>query len=187
VFYKIFADPIETSVQDGEGNLSYQNIDKAKSYGFELEARASLGRISDELEDFTVQGNFALIRSRVSMSEEQQMKATSKSRPMAGQSPYVANLSLQYAPAATRMSLNLFYNVFGPRIVEVGTLGIPDVYEQPFHSVDFTASYQLDDHWTLGVSATNLLFQKIVLKQDKFDFSRINKGAVFALRLGFVN
>lgn len=187
VFYKLFADPIETSVQDADGNLSYQNIEKAQSYGFELEARASLGRIAEDLEDFTVQGNFALIRSRVTMSDEQRMLATSKQRPMAGQSPYVANLSLGYAPADTNLSLNVFYNVFGPRIVEVGTLGIPDVYEQPFHSVDFTASYQLDAHWTVGASATNLLFQKIVLKQDKFDFSRIDKGAVFALRLGFVN
>lgn len=187
VFYKIFADPIETSVQDGDGNLSYQNIDKAQSYGFELEARTTLGRIAEDLEDFVIQGNFALIRSRVTMSEEQQMKATSKQRPMAGQSPYVANLSLGYSPAATNLSLNLFYNVFGPRIVEVGTLGIPDVYERPFHSVDFTASYQLDEHWTLGASATDLLFQEIVLKQSKFDFSRINKGATFALRLGFVN
>ena len=105
---------------------------------------------------------------------------------MAGQSPYVANLSLGYSPADTGLSLNLFYNVFGRRIAEVGLLGMPDVYEEPFHSLDFTASYQLGEHWMLGLSATNLLFQQLVIDQGGFDISRIDKGATFALRLGFV-
>ena len=187
VFYKIFADPIEAVVQDANGNLSFQNIESARNYGFELEARMSLARIADGLAEFTAQANFALIRSRIELSGPQRMTATSKQRPMAGQSPYVANLSLGYSPAATPLSLNVFYNVYGPRIAEVGILGLPDVYEQPFHSLDVTASYQLGDHWTIGLSATNLLFQKLVLDQGGFDFSSISKGASFALRLGFVN
>ncbi len=31
----------------------------------------------------------------------------------------------------------MLYNVFGPRIVEVGDNGVPDLYEQPFHRLDF--------------------------------------------------
>jgi outer membrane receptor protein involved in Fe transport len=186
LFYKRFQDPIEAVIQDTNGNLSYQNIDSARNYGFELEARVSLERIAGALRDVSLQGNFALIRSRISLAEGQRMSATSKQRPMAGQSPYVANLSLGYSPHDTRLSLNLFYNVYGSRIVEVGNNGNPDVYEQPFHSLDFTATYQLSEHWTLGLSATNLLLQKVVLDQAGFE-SITDKGTLFALRLGFVN
>ena len=48
-FYKVFSDPIEAVVQDAAGNLSFQNIESARNYGVELEARMSLGRITDAL------------------------------------------------------------------------------------------------------------------------------------------
>jgi hypothetical protein len=44
----------------------------------------------------------------------------------------------------------------------------------------------LSEHWTLGLSATNLLLQKVVLDQAGFE-SITDKGTLFALRLGFVN
>jgi len=186
-FYKIFQDPIEAIVVNQRGDLTFENIEAARNYGLEFEARASMGRFTEALSDLVVSANFAWIRSRVTLSEAQVMTATSRQRPLAGQSPYVANLSLGYSLPDTGLSLNLFYNVFGRRILEVGRLGLPDSYEEPFHSLDFTASYQLDPHWTVGMSASNLLLQEAVIDQGGFDFSRIDRGTSVGVRLGFVN
>jgi outer membrane receptor protein involved in Fe transport len=187
VFYKVFLDPIEAIVLDTRGNLTFENIESARNYGAELEARFGLSHIAEALEDFVVTANFAWIRSRVTLYEEQVMTATSRERPLAGQSPYVANLSLGWTPADTGLSLNLFYNVFGRRIAEVGRNRIPDSYEEPFHSLDLTASYQLDEHWTLGASATNLLLQESVIEQGGLETSRVDRGTAFGVRLGFAN
>jgi outer membrane receptor protein involved in Fe transport len=97
------------------------------------------------------------------------------------------NLTLGYSPADTGLSLNVFYNVFGRRIQEVGIDHKPDVYEEPFHALDFTASYQLDERWTLGATATNLLFQDAIVHEGKFEWSRVDRGSTFGLRLGFAN
>jgi outer membrane receptor protein involved in Fe transport len=187
VFYKIFLDPIEAIILDTRGNLTFENTESARNYGVELEARTGLGRFGDALEDFVLTINFAWIHSSIALSDDQLMTATSQERPLQGQSPYVANLSLGYSPSGTGLSLNLFYNVFGRRISEVGRNRIPDSYEEPFHSLDFTASYQLAEHWTLGVSATNLLLQQAVVEQGGLEISRIDRGTSFGVRLGFAN
>jgi outer membrane receptor protein involved in Fe transport len=186
VFYKIFLDPIEAVVPEVH-SLTYANIESARNYGVELEARVTLDRVSDALKNLVVTANFAWIESEITMTDEQRMQATSARRPLAGQSPYVANLSLGYGVPDTSLSLNLFYNVFGRRILEVGRNGLPDAYEEPFHSLDFTASYQLHDNWTLGASATNLLLQEAVVNQGGLDTSRIDRGMSFGVRLGFAN
>jgi outer membrane receptor protein involved in Fe transport len=187
VFYKFFLDPIEAIILDTRGNLTFENTESARNYGLELEARTGLGRFGDALEDLVLTVNFAWIHSSIELSDDQLMTATSQERPLQGQSPYVANLSLGYSPSGTGLSLNLFYNVFGRRIVEVGRNRIPDSYEEPFHSLDFTASYQLAEHWTLGMSATNLLLQQAVVEQGGLEISRIDRGTSFGVRLGFAN
>jgi outer membrane receptor protein involved in Fe transport len=187
IFYKHFRDAIETVVKDDGGNLSYQNTESAYAYGAELEARFGFGYLADALDDLIFGANFAFIQSRVELASDVLDLATSKKRPLSGQSPYVVNLTLGYSPADTGLSLNVFYNVFGRRIQEVGIRQKPDVYEEPFHSLDFTASYQLGDHWTLGATATNLLFQDSIVREGTFEFSRIKRGSSFGLRLGFSN
>ena len=187
VFYKRFIDPIETIIADKQGNLTYDNTQNAYDYGIELEARTGLGHLASALEDVTFGANFAAIKSQVELSLDQAKNAYSRKRPLAGQSPFVVNLTLGYSPADTGLSLNAFYNVFGRRIQEVGRGLLPDVYEEPFHSLDFTASYQLDEHWTLGATATNVPFQDAVVHQAKFEFSHIKKGSSFGVRLGYAN
>ena len=183
-FYKVFQDPIEP-VAPTDSALTFDNVPSAENYGLELEARASLDRLVDPLEGLVFTANLALIRSRVKLSDAQLMRLTSQERPLAGQSSYIVNLALAYAVPSTDLSLNLLYNVAGRRIAEVGFDPWPDVYELPFHSLDFTASYQLDEHLTLGANAGNLLLQKTVLRQGDFDFSSIDKGMSFGVRLGF--
>lgn len=185
-FYKIFQNPIESVVLLG-GDFTYDNIESAQNYGLELEARIGLDRLWAPLEDFSLGANLAIIQSNVSLTREQLTEATSKSRPMAGQSPYVANLSLGYSDDDTGLSLNVFYNVFGKRIRDVGVNRMPDIYDQPFHSLDLTAVYEIDSHFRLSASATNLLVQALVAKQGRFEVLRVEDGMGFGLTLSYQN
>lgn len=176
VFYKIFDDPIESVVVDQGGNIKFQNIDGATNYGAEFEARLGLGLLSRDLEALSLMANLSLINSAVSLSEEQQRVATNAERPLAGQSPFVANLALGYEPLETGFSTFLYYNVFGRRIDEVGILGLPDVYEEAVHSLDYTAFYSPDDQWTFGLTASNLLMSPVRYTQGGINYSRYSPG-----------
>jgi outer membrane receptor protein involved in Fe transport len=184
-FYKQFSAPIETVVLDQNGNLSFENIDGAQNYGVELEARLSLGLLSPALDQFNALANLALINSSVQLSDEQRRLATESERPLAGQSPYVANLALGYDSEGTGFSAYVYYNVFGRRIQDVGRLGLPDVYEEPFQALDATVFWKTPVGLTLGASASNLLFQPVLVTQGGSDFSRAERGANFGLSLSY--
>jgi outer membrane receptor protein involved in Fe transport len=184
-FYKAFKDPIETVVLDQNGNLSYENIDGALNYGAELEARISLRLLSPVLDQFNALANLALIKSSVQLSDEQRRLATESERPLAGQSPYVANLALGYDNESSGVSAYLYYNAFGRRIQDVGRLGLPDVYEEPYHALDATVFWKMPIGLTLGASASNLLFQPVLVTQGGSDFSRAERGANFGLSLSY--
>jgi outer membrane receptor protein involved in Fe transport len=185
LFYKSFEEPIESVVYDQLGNITYQNIERATNFGAELEARVGLGQLSDSLESFNAFANLALIRSQVTLTEEQAVLATSRERPLAGQSPFVANIAFGYEPEENPFSAFVFYNVFGRRIQDVGTNGLPDVFEEPFHSLDVTAFYQLGDAWALSVSAGNLLLQDQRVTQGGLNFSRTKPGSNVGLKLSW--
>ncbi|HEY4057964.1 MAG TPA: TonB-dependent receptor, partial [Kofleriaceae bacterium] len=110
VFYKYFDSPIERTVEDaGDGqNIGFTNTDHAQTYGAELEARISLGRLSDALGEFSVGGNLSLIKSSNDIGG-------GHTRALQGQSPYVANVGLGYESNATQTRVDLLYNSFGHR------------------------------------------------------------------------
>jgi len=161
VFAKHFVKPIEKTVENaGDGdNISFSNSASANSYGVELEARLSLGRLSAALAAFSVAGNLSLIGSQVELGG-------GASRALQGQSPYVANLGLGYDNATLGTRVDLAYNSFGRRIEEAGTSGAGDIYEQPFHRVDLTVSQRLPRNLRMKLAASNLLDQRVVRMQD---------------------
>lgn len=160
VFAKSFDQPIEQTVEDaGDGqNIGFANTPSARTYGVELEARVSLGRLTAALSDFSLGANLSVIGSRI--------KVGSTSRALQGQSPYVANVDLAYASEATGTQVDLLYNTFGRRIEEVGTGGAGNVYEQPFHRLDLSASQRLPRNLRLRLAGTNLLNDTVDRRQD---------------------
>lgn len=184
-FYKLFDSPIEQVVVDRQGNITFDNVSGAQNFGAELEARFCLGRLWRPLSDLTIGGNLTLVYSQVTMTEEERMSATNGERPLAGQSPYVANLSLDYSPSDTGLSVTVFYNVFGERIQDVGRLGLPDVYEEPFHSLDLSVAYDFLDHFSLRATARNLLYREAVLMQGGIAVRRVQPGVSLGLSFGW--
>ena len=129
VFYKRFSDPIEQSFnQTGAGSsnsYNFINADRATNYGAELEIRKKLDFING-LKNFTFQSNLAYIYSRVKGEE-----GTDLDRPLQGQSPYVANFSLQYDLERIGLSTTLLFNQIGRRIIYVGNTDQPAIWEAP--------------------------------------------------------
>ena len=155
IFAKDFNNPIETvrTIKDVDVEVSFRNADSAELIGAEFGFRHKLERYWGRLKHFYVSGNYAYIDTEITLdkeSDENQFdefipNLTSETRPMQGASKYVVNFQLGYDNFFTRRSVVLLYNVFGERIVELGILGNPDIYEQPFHRLDLVIKWGLND------------------------------------------
>jgi outer membrane cobalamin receptor len=76
--------------------------------------------------------------------------------------------------------VTLSYNLFGPRIVALGSQGFPDSYEQAFHLLDLTVKHRFDDSWSLDFKAKNLLDPPAVILAGDLEIERYAKGRSFS-------
>lgn len=143
VFYKEFKDAIEqlfTPGIGGSGTFSYQNADKARAYGAELEFRKKLDFFGFS-KNFSFQANASYINSRV------EDKAFNIHRSLQGQSPYLLNLGLLYDLPKHDFNATLLFNQVGHRIYLVGDKtagsGVPDIYEAPRPLLDLQLAKKL--------------------------------------------
>ena len=171
MFGKRFSDPIEQTVEEaGDGqNVGFSNAPHATTYGLELEARVSLGRAVALLAPFTLGGNLSLIGSRIDVTG-------GTSRPLQGQSPYVANVDLAWDAARTNTRVDVLYNVFGRRIEEVGTAGAGNVYEESFHRLDLAVTQDLPRNLKLKLAGSNLLDQRVQRTQNGIEILGYQAG-----------
>lgn len=176
VFYKHFENPIE-EVIGGTGVLSFLNAPKADLIGAELEARKSLAALAAPLKDFSVIGNLTLVYSRVHLGSLRG-NVTNDDRPLAYQSPYVINCSADYSNEENGFDVRLLYNVLGPRITVVGALQLPDTYELPRHSLDFSAAKRFaNKHLEIKLQVLNILAAPVVFAyRDQQGFRRLGDG-----------
>ena len=66
----------------------------------------------------------------------------------------------------TQLTATLLYNLQGPRIHAVGISGLGDEMQEAVHTLDFVASYKINQHFSLKLQLTDLLNQDIVFKQE---------------------
>jgi hypothetical protein len=179
-FHKTFRDPIELTI-NGNRATKPKNAASAGSWGAELEVRSGLGRLAPWLRAVRAGANLALVWSRIELAPEQVGQQTNARRPMQGQAPYMANANLGYDDGATEV--NVFYNVVGARVVQVGLAPMPDVYAQPVHSIDVSAARALGAGLTLKLSAKNLLAQGYRARQGELTVLEETRGVSAAIGL----
>jgi hypothetical protein len=162
-FYKNFSNPIEQVVDPstGSGIVTFINAESANLFGVEFEARKSLDFITEALRPLSVITNLTLAHSRVGLTDEQAANLFSQSRPLSQQAPVIINAALDFDYPDTGTRARLQYNVVGPRIWQVGTRGLPDIYEQPRHLLDLTLGQRIGKHVELRGAASNLLDWKV--------------------------
>jgi TonB-dependent receptor len=159
VFGKKFQQPIELTYQSGATPvISPANVEGATNLGVELQGRTRLDFLGKAMRDFEVAGNVSLIQSQINIDPDSEKAEilTDTERPLQGQSPYVINAQFGYDNVDTRTNVTLLYNVYGPRISEVGVYGIPNVVEQPFHTLDVTFAKSFENGLKMSAKAKNL-------------------------------
>jgi len=179
VFYKYFKNPIELYFnQTGAGSSStfnYINTDDAHSYGAELEIRKKLD-FASALENFTFQSNLSYIYNRVNW------ESAKLNRPMQGQSPYLINASLQYDIEKLGLNTTVLFNQIGRRILYVGNLEYPPVWEAPRPLLDLqVAKKVLDKRGEIKLNVTDIFNKRAFYYHDLNDdtkFSRSGKDAI---------
>ncbi len=199
-FYKKFDRPIElVRIPEQQTSTEYQprNVGDGTLYGLEFEFRKNFGFISPFMSYFNVGGNLTLANSIIAMTDaefrsrktyQKTGETIEDTRAMAGQSPYVVNASLTYENLELGLETGFFYNVKGPTLYVVG-LGIyPDVYVEPFHSLNFGFNKKLgkSQKASINLKVSNILGSKIESVYTSYNaenqiYSSINPGMSFGL------
>ena len=170
-FYKNFANPIEMiRIPTSQTTAEYQprNVGNGLVVGGEFEFKKNFDFITPALADLALNGNVTIAYSQIEMTDaeynsrklyEREGETINTTRDMAGQSPWVVNVGLSYSNADLGLNLGVFYNVKGPTLMIVGTGLIPDVYSEPFHSLNFNASktFDKDQKTRLSFKVENML------------------------------
>ena len=167
VFAKRFKNPIEKVIVQATGTnqLSYVNAEKAENYGVELELRKNLGFVGTGLLPFTLFANTTLMKSDITPGNTGLSALTNPNRPMVGQSEYVVNAGLTASNNSGRWTATVLYNVAGERILEAGSGGLPDAYEQPRNLLDVSAQLPVTGNVYFKLEGKNLLNEPFKVTQ----------------------
>lgn len=196
-FYKSFTNPIELVAYSAAAPSNFQprNVGNATVAGAEFEVRKNLGFMG--LKNFEVNSNFSYIYSAVTRDSAEYAarvasartgEVISEVRPMQGQSPYMINVGFNYNNPKKGWQGGLFYNVQGEKLYIVGVADNPDVYEVPFHSLNFNLLKSFGDErqYQMGFAVSNILDDtrdRIFVSYESFSpyFSRWAPGRTFKL------
>lgn len=196
LFYKSFINPIEMVDNPVAANpeISFQNVDQAKVYGVELDLNKKLDFVNF-LKDFSLGVNFSYIYSEVAIDsvELEAIHAVDPGHPgtrqLFGQAPYIVNALLSYDNKKIGFSSNLVFNMVGKRIALVTKGGTPEVFEQPLPKLDFNASQKINDHFSIGIKAKNLLnslfSQTYSYKGVQYPFYQYTTGRLFEVKFSY--
>ncbi|MBN2869309.1 MAG: TonB-dependent receptor [Flavobacteriaceae bacterium] len=197
-FYKDFKDPIESVFFPfSPDQLTVANLGNAKVYGVELELRQNLGFITDGLRNLKFKANASLIESELEMAETEYQRrllaardgqTIDRTRQLQGQSPFLLNLGFDYSNDGLGLRSGLFYNVQGKALEVVGTGIVPDVYTQPFNSLNFTLNKEFGESKksSIDLKVTNILGDKRESDYESYNtdnqtFSLRNPGTEISL------
>ncbi|MCY3614183.1 MAG: TonB-dependent receptor, partial [Bacteroidetes bacterium] len=199
-FYKLFDDPIERVLRNvGEGRfVSFQNVDHARVFGFELEARKRLDTWTTipVIKNLSLGGNFSLVRSEVDIPEEEMVIIRASdpnagtTRSLEGQSPFLLNLSASYENYSLGTVIGIYYTVFGDRLLSVTEGATPDVFEKSRSDLDVTISQDLPANLRLKLTAKNLLGADVrqiqTFKGRIYDYSSYSRSRMIGLGITYI-
>ena len=180
VFYKYFDKPIERVVIAAANPIAtFQNSDRARNFGLELEAGRQFGR------NVFLNANYTFVDSEITLLPAQRTVQTSLKRALAGQSNNLFNVSAEYALGG--FAARVLYNYLGDRISDVGANQAPDIIEQGRGLLDLTVSQRLRG---LGIRLTleNLTDSEYLFTQtlNTRETQRLYKpGRTLALSIGY--
>jgi TonB-dependent receptor len=176
-FFKYFDQPIERVVIASANPITtFQNADKARNLGMELETAFELGR------GFFVNANYTFVDSKITLLPEQQTVQTSLERPLAGQSNNLFNVTGEYARGG--LSVRALINYVGSRISDVGSNGAPDIVEQGRGTVDLVLVQRFGSRYNLRLSVENLTDAEYLFNQGSARQRSFKLGQTYGFAFG---
>lgn len=189
-FYKDFKDPIEQAFfQQAPTQITVGNLGDATVFGAEFEVRQRLGFISEGLNNLRFVSNVTVTESRLTMGDDEfssrQLAARDgetidRERDMQGQAPFVINAGFDYSNDDIGLQAGLFFNVQGETLEVVGIGLVPDVYTQPFNSLNFTFNKTFGENRrsSIDLKVSNILADERLSEYVSFG----TDNQVFSLR-----
>lgn len=201
LFYKTFEDPIElVRIQAQPTSTEYQprNVGNGEVFGAEFELRKSFDFISPALTHFGFNTNVTVVKSVIDMTEQEYQARLSRikigqdiddQRQMAGQAPYIINAGLTYDRPEIGLDAGFFYNMKGETLTIVGGGLFPDVYSEPFHSLNFNLNKSLGNA-SLSLNVDNILNDTQEESYQAYEaedqtFTRFNPGRSISLGIKY--
>jgi TonB-dependent receptor len=196
-FSKGIDNPIELSQSNdpvtGITFSKFINAKEALVYGLELEFQRDLSFLGDELKFYGIGANFSYINSqatRPAFLDPSGVNIPSlfgQSRRLQGQPDYIFNFNLTYDSPENPVGYGAFLNVVGPQLYAVGGRPEdPDVFQEPFTTLDLGVSYRVSKSAKLQFRAQNLLnatLRRYYDNQAKPVYSTRQTGIGFSLSL----
>jgi outer membrane receptor protein involved in Fe transport len=177
VFFKRFDQPIERFVEPtAQLRTSFTNAKAARNFGVELEARKKL---SDRL---LIGANYTFVDSSITLNAFQTNVLTSLQRPLAGTSKHIVNGLVE--ARLPMFTARLLLNSFSRRIAEVGSLGLPDIFEEGRNTIDAAVSRRIG-RFNLRLSGENLTDVAVKYLQGPQTHRAFKLGRTFAFQIGF--
>jgi outer membrane receptor protein involved in Fe transport len=133
---------------------------------------------------FTFIANYTRIVSNVELGDLTNSESLETNRPMQGQSDYTANALLDYESEVLGTNASLAYNVYGERRVYPGREGLPNIWELPFHQLNFVLRQKMGKKWSLQFKAKNLLDQRVQFVQGDRIWQAYRPGISVNLGVG---
>ncbi len=198
-FYKRMRDPIELTFVANNDNLQPQNSYRAQVVGMEFEIKARLDHLHRSLANFSLGGNLTIANSEVDIPSSDMEKIlvidpdAESTRPLAGQSPVLANIDLTYDNASLGTSIGVLYNVFGDRLSIVARGATPDIYEQSRHQLDIVVSQKMFGTVNLKFTAKNILDEDVSFVHQEYDglqsnesvYSSYSRGVTYGIGVSY--
>ncbi len=168
VFYKSLTLPIEY-ISFGVANRAFVqpvNYPAGSVKGIEVEGRVAMAGLWDALSGFAFGLNASWLNSSVDvpLSEQESLEPlglAQATRPLQGQPAYLVNVNATYDNPDSGTTVGIFFNRIGRTLLTGAARGvedgIPDVYEEPFSSLDVTFSQEFGEGASFGLKAGNLL------------------------------
>lgn len=203
-FYKKFDNPIElVRIPEQQTSTEYQprNVGDGMLYGAEFEFRKRLDFVNHALYNFSLNGNLTLVKSSIDMTDrefnsrkgyEKEGETVENTRKMAGQAPYIINGGVSYENNTLGLDAGFYYNLKGSTLMIVGAGLFPDVFAQPFHSLNFNLNKTFGENRrsTINLNVSNLLND---VREEMYEgfratnqyFTKFNPGTAVSLGIKY--
>lgn len=179
LFVKRFDQPIERFIEPtAQLRTSFTNAESAQNVGVELEVRRQFR------DRFIVGGNYTFVDSSITIGASQTNVLTSLERPLAGTSRHVFNGMAEATWSG--LSARVLVNYFDDRIVDVGSLGLPDILEEGRATVDVVLSTRVRNRFTVRLQFENLTDKPVRYIQRGLTHREFTLGRTLQVQFGVI-